>query len=76
MNNNKHMNLEDRTTIQTELDKGTFFKGIALIFGKDCTTISKEVHKHIRKKKTGAMSKAFNECLLKRKNKFYLGFPT
>lgn len=64
MSKNKHMNLEDRTTIQTELDKGTSFRKIGLVLGKDCTTISKEVRKHIRKEKTGAMGKSFNDCLL------------
>lgn len=64
MNKNKHMNLEARTTIQAELDKGSSFKEIGTILGKDCTTISKEVRKHIYKEKTGAMGKAFNNCLL------------
>lgn len=64
MSKNKHMTLEDRTTIQTELDKGTSFKEIGLILDKDCTTISKEVRKHIHKEKTGAMGKSFNDCLL------------
>lgn len=63
MSKNKHMTLENRTTIQTELDKGTSFKGIAIILGKDCTTISKEVRRHICKEKTGAMGRAFNDCL-------------
>ena len=64
MNKNKHMTLDDRTTIQTELDKGTSFKEIGIILGKDCTTISKEVRKHICRQKTGAMGKSFNDCLL------------
>lgn len=64
MNKNKHMTLDDRTTIQTELDKGTSFKAIGTILGKDCTTISKEVRKHICRQKTGAMGRAFNDCLL------------
>lgn len=64
MNKNKHMTLEDRTIIQTELEKGTSFKEIGIILGKDCTTISKEVRKHICKEKTGAMGRAFNDCLL------------
>lgn len=64
MSKQKHLTLENRTTIQTELDKGTSFKGIGILLGKDCTTISKEVRKHIRKEKTGAMGKAFNDCLL------------
>lgn len=61
---NKHMTLDNRTTIQAELDKGTSFKEIGRILGKDCTTISKEVRRHIRKEKTGAMGKAFNDCLI------------
>lgn len=64
MSKNKHMSLENRTTIQAELDKGTSFKEIAIILDKDCTTISKEVRKHICKEKTGAMGKAFNNCLV------------
>lgn len=64
MNKNKHLTLEDRTIIQTELGKGTSFKEIGMILGKDCTTISKEVRKHICKEKTGAMGRAFNDCLL------------
>lgn len=64
MKKNKHLDLAARTTIQTELEKGSSFKEIAIILGKDCTTISKEVRKHICKEKTGAMGKAFNDCLI------------
>ena len=63
MSKNKHLTLDNRITIQTELDKGSSFKEIGLILGKDCTTISKEVRKHIHKEKTGAMGRAFNDCL-------------
>lgn len=64
MSKNKHMTLEDRATIQAELDKGTSFKEIGELIGKDCTTISKEIRKHIRKEKTGALGRAFNDCLV------------
>lgn len=64
MSKNKHMTLENRATIQAELDKGTSFKGIALVIGKDPTTISKEIRRHIHREKTGAMGRAFNDCLL------------
>ncbi|MCC8152278.1 MAG: helix-turn-helix domain-containing protein [Lachnospiraceae bacterium] len=47
MSNNKHMNLEARATIQQELDRGSSFKSIGALLEKDCTTISKEVRKHI-----------------------------
>lgn len=63
-NKNKHLTLENRITIQTELSKGTSFKGIASILGKDCTTISKEIRNHIHHEKSGAFGKAFNDCLL------------
>lgn len=63
MSNNKHMNLEARVTIQQELDKGSSFKAIGAILEKDCTTISKEVRKHIFHEKTGTMGKGFNDCI-------------
>lgn len=69
MNKNKHMTLDDRTTIQTELDKGTSFKEIGIILAKDCTTISKEVRKHICRQKTGALCLQF----LQRTVKMYFG---
>jgi IS30 family transposase len=44
---NKHMTLDDRQEIMECLDKGMTFKAIAQRTGKDPTTISKEVKKHI-----------------------------
>ena len=44
---NKHLTLEDRIEIQGCLDKGMTFKSIAKRVGKDQTTISKEVKKHL-----------------------------
>lgn len=64
MNNNKHLNLESRVTIETQLNGRNSFKGIALLLGKDCTTISKEVRKHICFEKNGAYGRAFNDCRL------------
>lgn len=64
MSKNKHLTLDDRTTIQAELDKGSSFKEIGMILGKDCTTISKEIRKHICRERTGAAGRAFNNCLL------------
>ena len=43
----KHMTLEDRIEIQECLSKGINFKDIGKRIGKDRTTISKEVKKHI-----------------------------
>ena len=44
---NKHMTLEDRLEIQECLNHGVTFKAIARRIGKDQTTVSKEVKKHI-----------------------------
>lgn len=43
----KHMTLEDRIEIQECLNKGINFKDIGKRIGKDPTTISKEVKKHL-----------------------------
>lgn len=44
---NKHMTFDDRIEIQQCLEHGMTFKAIAARIGKDPTTISKEVKKHI-----------------------------
>ena len=44
---NKHLTSEDRQEIMECLDKGMAFKTIARRVGKDPTTISKEVKKHL-----------------------------
>ena len=41
--NQKHLTLDDRKYIESELNKGTSFKDIARFLCKDPTTISKEV---------------------------------
>jgi IS30 family transposase len=44
---NKHMKLDDRLEIQECLNLGMTFKSIAARIGKDQTTVSKEVKKHL-----------------------------
>ena len=44
---NKHMTLNDRIEIENGLRQGLTFKEIAATIGKDQTTISKEIKKHI-----------------------------
>jgi IS30 family transposase len=44
---NKHMTLDERIEIQECLDKGMTFKAIGQRIGKDQTTVSKEVKKHL-----------------------------
>ena len=43
----KHLTIDDRIEIQECLDKGMTFKDVAKRIGKDPTTVSKEVKKHI-----------------------------
>ena len=64
MNNQKHLTLDSRTTIQTELNKSSSFKSIAKLLGKDCTNISKEVKNHICFEKSGCNGRPFNDCYL------------
>ena len=64
MNNQKHLTLASRITIETQLNERNSFKGIARLLDKDCTTISKEVKNHICFEKTGAYGRAFNDCRL------------
>ena len=44
---NKHMTPEDRQEIQECLDRGLDFKTIARLIGKNPTTVSREVKKHL-----------------------------
>jgi len=46
-NKNKHLTLDDRIDIQECLDKGMSYKAIGRRVGKDPTTISKEIKKHL-----------------------------
>lgn len=63
MSKQKHLTISERTIIEEELIKRSSFKAIALLVGKDCTTISKEIRAHRVPEKTGAYGKAFNDCL-------------
>lgn len=50
---NKHMEIDDRQEIYECLNKGMTFKAIATRIGKDPTTVSKEVKKHLTVKDDG-----------------------
>ena len=39
MEKQKHMDINTRSTLQAELDKGTSFKEIGRILGKDCRIV-------------------------------------
>jgi transposase, IS30 family len=60
---NKHLTESDRYQIEHSLNDAYSLKSIGRELNRDCTTIAKEVKKHIILKKTGAYGKAFNNCL-------------
>lgn len=62
MKKQKHMDIEARIIIETELANRSSFKQIASVVGKDCTTISKEVRNHRVMEQTGSYGKSFNDC--------------
>jgi len=63
MSNYKHFTLSERIEIEHSLKDSLSFKAIAKNLNKDCSTISKEIKKHITKRKTGYFGRAFNNCI-------------
>lgn len=66
MNRNRHLNQDERITIEQRLKERESFKSIGRELSKDPTTITKEVKNHIQFKKTGCYGKAFNDCLFRK----------
>lgn len=66
MNKNRHLSIEERSTIKVMLDDSKSFKEIGRKLGRDCTTISKEVRNHLVFQKTGCWGHAFNDCANRR----------
>lgn len=62
---NKHMTLNDRIEIEDCLRNGMTFKAIGARIGKDQTTVSKEVKKHISVSKSYDSEKPLCELLLR-----------
>lgn len=58
----KHMSLDDRLDIERGLKEKLSFKQIAENIGKDCTTISKEIKKHLVFINIGTHGRPFNNC--------------
>lgn len=58
-----HFSLSDRINIERYLDNAYSFKAIGRELNRDCTTIAKEVKKHISHKKSGGYGRSFNNCL-------------
>ena len=63
MKNGLHLTFDDRCTISNGLKNRDSFKTIASSLGKDCTTISKEIKKHITISQTGCSGRVYNNCI-------------
>jgi IS30 family transposase len=59
----KHFSLEERVTIQNELNSQKSFKAIAEQLGKAPSSISREVKRHIEQKESGSYGRQFNDCV-------------
>lgn len=59
----KHFSLSERMDIERFLRDGYSFKAIAKELNRDCTTVAKEVKKHITRKRSGTYGRAFNSCI-------------
>jgi IS30 family transposase len=57
----KHMTIDERLEIQLCLDRGMTFKAIAEQLGRDQTTVSKEVKKHLSPAETRAVTKFYKD---------------
>lgn len=65
MANNKHLTLDERTTIESMLKHKTSFTEIGLSLDKDPSTISKEIRSHLISQRTGGKYSNFNACSLR-----------
>ena len=65
MPNNKHLTLDNRTTIETMLDLQASFKEIAAALDKDPSTISKEIRSHLVFRHIGGIRIPYNSCALR-----------
>lgn len=63
MPNQKHLDLDDRSIIHSELNAGHSFRKIALTLDKDPGTIAKEVRKYRKLTQIGAYGRVSNRCI-------------
>lgn len=59
----KQLTLDDRILIKEGLDKGLTFRAIAQDLGKDPSSVSREVRRHLIITKKGAWGRPYNACL-------------
>lgn len=62
MANNKHLTLDDRTSIEVALKGKSNFTKIAKTLGKDPSTISKEIRGHLSFQRIGGFRLNYNAC--------------
>ena len=65
MPNNKHLTLDNRTTIESMLNLQSSFKEIAAALDKDPSTISKEIRSHLVFRHVGGLRIPYNSCALR-----------
>ena len=61
-----HLTKDDRMTIENNLNKNIPLKQIGRNINKHCSSISREIRNHYITKNTGAVGRAFNNCLLRK----------
>ena len=66
----KHMSFDNRLDIEKGLKNNLSFKQIAKSINKDCSTISKEIKKHLIFKNVGAQGRPFNNCIFRKNCEF------
>ena len=62
MNTYKHLSMRERIAIQTGVAMNKSLTSIAKELGKSVSTITKEIKRHLLKKKTNCTSRKFNPC--------------
>ena len=62
----KHFTLDERVIIASSLKERKSFKEIGRLLNKNCTSVSKEIRKHLVIRKTGCFGNSYNACLLRR----------
>jgi len=62
MTKNTHLSDDERRTIAERLKERETFKSIGNELGRDCTTIAKEIKKHITISQIGCGGKPYNNC--------------
>ncbi|EYE87155.1 transposase [Fervidicella metallireducens AeB] len=63
MCNNKHLTLSDRINIEKFLNEAYSFKAISREIDHHCTTVAKEVKRHITIRRIGSYGRSFNNCV-------------